>query len=43
LGNFTVAITPVVLQKLIEDRKLLGKEIDYAPIPKISDMNLIRF
>jgi hypothetical protein len=32
----------VVLQKLVEDRKLLGKEVSYAATPKISAMNLTR-
>ena len=32
----------VVLQKLVEDRKLLGKEVSYAAAPKISAMNLTR-
>ena len=34
--------TPVVLQKFVEDRKLLGEGIDYAATPKISAMNFIR-
>jgi len=33
----------VVLQKLVEDRKLFGKRIDYAATPKIWLMNLTRF
>ena len=32
----------VVLQKFIEDRKLLEKGIAYAATPKISAMNLTR-
>jgi hypothetical protein len=31
-----------VLQKLVEDRKLLGKEIIYATTPKIWFMNVTR-
>jgi len=32
----------VVLQKLVEDRKLLEKGIDYVATPKISAMNFTR-
>ena len=32
----------VVLQKVFEDRKLLGEGIDYAATLKISAMNFIR-
>ncbi len=37
-----VAAEAVVLQKLIENRKLLGEGIDHAATPKISAMNFTR-
>ena len=35
-------LAPVVLQKVVEDRKSLLQGIDYAATPKISAMNFIR-
>jgi hypothetical protein len=40
--NYLGAADWVVLQKVIEDRKLLGKGIGYALTPKISAMNFTR-
>jgi hypothetical protein len=37
------ATLSVVLQKLVEDRKLLGKEIYYPATPNISSMILTHF
>ena len=31
------AVLPVVLQKLVEDRKLLGKEVSYAATNAMTD------
>lgn len=36
-------MTTVVLQKVVEDRKLLEEGIDYAATPKISAMNFTCF
>lgn len=37
-----MAILRVVLQKVVEDEKLLEEGTNYAATPKISAMNLIR-
>ncbi len=42
INTLAEIIARVVLQKVVEDRKLLGKGIGYAATPKISAMNFTR-
>ena len=39
---FPIVTKEVLLRKVVEDRKLLKEEIDYAATPKISAMNFAR-